>query len=431
MTRRNRSRIFSLLLLLVLFGGAVGHAIPAEGDDLILVPSQKPIPKEYFGMHIHKALSGTPWPSISFGTLRLWDTYTAWPWLEPNKGDFRFHDLGKLVDLASSQGAEVILPLGLSPAWASARPAEKSSYLPGFAAEPKHIRDWTNYVYAVGKEFKGRIRYYQLWNEPNLLGFYSGTQEKLLELAREAYKTLKEVDTSNVVISSPGTGAEAGTKWLDEFLTQGGGDSADVIGFHFYVAQGGPEDMVPLIQKVSKIMSDRGVGNKPLWNTESGWFSQGRQLVLKPEGTGLKSRVLDFEEGVAFVARSFILNWAAGVERFCWYAWDNRNMGLTEADGKTWKPAAAAYAHTYGWLIGATMKSCRLTKEGTWVCELSRGNGYSGWILWHPAKSGMYRYSPNWKIVQARRLDGTKESLIGVGAVKIGPQPVLIENKAR
>ena len=43
-------------------------------NDMELKGSVKPIPKTYFGMHIHRADSITDWPVVKFGTWRLWDS---------------------------------------------------------------------------------------------------------------------------------------------------------------------------------------------------------------------------------------------------------------------------------------------------------------------------------------------------------------------
>ena len=57
-----------------------------------------------------------------------------------------------------------------------------------------------------------------------------------------------------VEIVSPSHPLGKGTAWLNEFLTKGGGQYVDVIGYHFYVQQGTPEAMVPIIQQVKAVM---------------------------------------------------------------------------------------------------------------------------------------------------------------------------------
>ena len=415
----------------VLWGGVGGGMSTLNAMPDSLSPSEKPIPAGYFGLHIHRALAGTPWPPVKFGTWRLWDTYTAWPWLEPNKGEWHFDKLDKFIGLAEKQKVEIVLVLGLSPAWASARPAEKCSYAPGFAAEPGNIDDWRNYVRTVATRYKGRIHYYEMWNEPNLKGFYTGSMTRLLELVREAHRVLKEVDPSVLVISPSATSGMKGIVWLDEFLSRGGGEYVDIIGYHFYVSPGPPEDMTPLVMKVKETMGKHKVADKPLWNTEAGWFIENKNTTVKAEGSGFRGKVLKEEEATAYLARSYILNWAGGVTRFFWYAWDNRLMGLTEADGKTLKVPATAYGAVYDWLAGARMTTCSSGRNGTWTCELVRDEGYRGWILWAPEGKHPFIPPAEWGVKQVRDLKGGKSKLPGGGTVEIGPTPILLENQRK
>ena len=80
-------------------------------------------------MHIHGMVvprpglkEPTPWPSVPFGAWRLWDAYVGWPQLEPKQGTWNFSTLDKYVALAEAHNVEILLPLGLTPEWASARP---------------------------------------------------------------------------------------------------------------------------------------------------------------------------------------------------------------------------------------------------------------------------------------------------------------------
>jgi hypothetical protein len=394
-----------------------------------LSPPASPIPSGFFGLHIHRAVSGTPWPPVKFGTWRLWDTYTAWPWLEPKKGEWRFEGLDGLVRLAEKYRVEIVLVLGLSPAWASARPAERCSYDPGFAAEPKNINDWRKYVRKVATRYKGRIHYYEMWNEPNLKGFYTGTMTKLLDLVREARQVIREVDPSVVVISPSPTSGMNGISWLDEFLARGGGDYVDIIGFHFYVSPGSPENMVPLVKRAKDIMEKYDVADKPLWNTETGWLIENRNTVVKAKGFGFRGKVLTEEEATGYLARSYVLNWAGGVSRFFWYAWDNKMMGLTEADGKTLKGPATGYGVVRDWLVGARLSECSSDRNGIWNCEMIRNEGYRGWIIWAPDGKESFTPPEEWGVQQVRDLKGGAMKLSERGTVEIGHVPILLENR--
>src|SRR5262249_17382382 len=157
---------------------------------------------------------------------RLWDAGVNWPDLEPNKGQWQFGRLDRFVALAHQHGTSILLPLGGSPWWASSRPQLASPYSPGFTAMPANLDDWRSYVKTVATRYKGRIPAYEIWNEPNLNDFWSGTTAQMLTLTKEASEIIHSVDPSALVVS-PSATADYGVPWLQEFLRQGGGQYVD------------------------------------------------------------------------------------------------------------------------------------------------------------------------------------------------------------
>ena len=337
----------------------------------------RPIDSSLFGMHIHRAAGGTEWPSVPFAEWRLWDVHVAWPEIEPQRNSWDFALLDRYVELAKEHHVSIVLTLGLTPAWASARPSEKSSYAPGNAAEPRALTDWEIYVRTVAMRYKGVIRDYEIWNEPNMKGTYSGDVAGMVALSRSAYGSLKIIDPSIRVIS-PSATAKDGLAWLNEFLNQGGCQYSDVVGYHFYVTPDPPEKMIPLIRQVKSSLHDHGC-DKPIWNTESGW--------AEPKHFSSE------EEAAGYLMRTYTLNWLLGVQRCYWYAWDNHNwstLDLTSRIDSRTLPAGAAYGVIRGWLVGAVLHSCRRERSGTWVCELLRGTSTNR-LVW--SENGTHRFS--------------------------------------
>src|SRR5207249_3888590 len=264
---------------------------------------------------------------------------------------------------------EILLPLVFSPTWASSRPQERSQYSPGNAAPPLDVNDWKAYVRTVATRYKGRIHDYEVWNEPNVKGIFSGTPEQMVALTREAYKILKEIDPTILVVSPSATTA-SGMPWLRTFLQLGGGEYVDVIGFHFYVFDN-PEKIVDLASQLHAVLAGSNVDNKPLWDTEAGWDITNRKTKREPGSRGVYGKVLSDMDASAYLARTYVLNWVVGISRFFWYAWDDGQTGITEPDDLSLKPAARAYGEMEKWLVGARMVMCD-RYSGIWNCRLQR-----------------------------------------------------------
>ena len=417
MLNKNTDRMRRIVTRVVLLAFVFMSAPFASADGTIqLTPPQGPAPASLFGMHFHHVGGVTPWPSISIPEWRLWDAHTAWPDLEPKKGQWRFQTLDAYLTLAAQHHTDVLLPLGLSPRWASARPTERSTYQPGFAAEPRNIEDWREYVATVVAHCKGRVRGYEIWNEPNSKSFWTGSVSQMVALTQAASAIIRRIDPQAIIVS-PSATTSSGVDWLSQFLQMGGGQYVDVIGYHFYVAPQPPEAMIPLIQKVKQVMAENGVGNKPLWNTECAWPSP-RPFPSEDLAAG-------------YLARAYILNWAAGVQRLYWYAWDNHVFDVTQTtrqDNQTLTPAGRAYGIIQKWLVGARMEACSEGADHTWTCRLTR-NGTTEWIVWNADGTAPFSIPRSWNAGSVTPLLEQSRAVAGSN-LQVGPVPELLTTTA-
>src|SRR5580658_6509043 len=105
-------------------------------------------------------------------------------------------------------------------------PALASAHPPADNAEPANLDDWRTYVRTVVSRYKGRIEAYEIWNEPNLRDFWTGTLDQMLTLTKEASQIIHSVDPKALVVS-PSATADYGIPWLSEFLNKGGGQYVD------------------------------------------------------------------------------------------------------------------------------------------------------------------------------------------------------------
>lgn len=430
-----------LLLVLIRMQGVPGFIQTIQPLSVKLKPQTSIIPASLFSLNVINLEYGAAWPTVPFKSWR--NTYADWSIIEPNKSEWNFKNLDSDIALAQQHGVEMILILKSTPTWASARPTETGCCYPlpwtskGNIAEARNLEDWRNYIRTVATRYKGIVHHYELWNEPNVKRFYSGTVEQLVLLNRAAYQVLKEVDPSITVISSAMSPYGDHLRYFEDYFVQGGGNYADVIGYHFYVAPKSPEAMLPIIQQVQALMVKYKLNSKPLWNTETGWKIINRDKNINDEEWAGKA--LSSLDACSYIARSYILSWAAGVERLYWYAWGHRSMGLTEYDARTPKPFATAYTEVQKWLVGAQMTSCQSDQQNTWVCELKRDaygsdsvlRDYLAWMVWNPDKSFSFNLPQTWGVQQVRDLSGTKRSLSGVNQIEISPSPLLLERLAQ
>jgi hypothetical protein len=388
--------------------------VPMDARDSVSYPGPgQPVPAELFGMHIHRAAAGTAWPPIPFADWRLWDARVSWPQLEPERGRWDFALLDRYLNIAAQHHVEILLTLGLTPAWASARRGEHSAYGPGNAAEPRQLADWENYVRTVSSRYKGEVDSYEIWNEPNEKGTYTGNVPEMLALSRTAYRSLKSIDP-NITVVSPSATAETGLPWLKEFLKEGGCQYADVIGYHFYVTPKAPEAMVGLIRRVQEILHQHNC-EKPLWNTESGWA----------EPKHFRSN----EQAAGYVLRTYILNWLLGVQRCYWYAWDNHNwstLDLTSPSDNRMTSVGEAYDLVHRWLIGGTLRSCLRDDIGIWICALQR-SGLTQKLIWSETGDQTFTVPASWNV---RSMSNWQNQTKPVPSrLTIGEAPLLLSDK--
>lgn len=377
------------------------------------VGREREISSEYFGMIFHGLVplpSGkyptTQWPRppVNFASIRLWDTTTRWADIAPSPGQWEFERLDRFVDVAARHGAEVVYVLGSTPRWASARPDESCPYGLGCSAEPVRMAHWEEYVRRVAYRYRGRIRAYELWNEPNVVDnfpsrsamkgyFFTGSVAQLVEMARIARKVLDEVDPG-AILTTPGIGNAPII--LDQFLAAGGKQYIQAVAYHFYSSS--DADFVQQIVTIRAIMRRHGVGNLPLWNTEAGFPVYPIHEPLPPGAPRLTR-----EEAAARMAQVLVLGAAAGLDRFYYYAWENNLMGLVGFNGEP-LPGFDAMQKIQEWLLGSRLTGCSSLDNKVVRCD-GEDTGRRFIVVWTDKPGNKIIPLPHgWKLAQVEPL---------------------------
>lgn len=415
--------------------GAAGGLNPLVGTGanvpLNVAPIRtQPVPASYFGLHVHDPTA--VWPDFQFGRLRLWDTRTTWFNLQPERGRWDFTRLDAIVNVALKRGVEVVLPLGMTPRWAAARPEEPSPYnLPGAASEPSDIQLWQRYVQTVGERYKGRIRCYELWNEVNAgAGFFTGTPTALLELQRVAFETLKVIDLG-ITFVAPSTEGESEHKfvWFERYLSLMQGRYADAVSYHLYSPRKSPEAMLPMAERARKIMTRTGCGHMPLWNTESGYRVDWGQSKV-PGGTMATWPNLAPRTAAAWVVRAYLLGWAAGLDAFFWYAYDNQLMGMVSSALKPTE-VSDAMKLVSRWLAGSVVERVEKDTDSVMWAQTSLSGVRRWWVWTSDDVIRAWSVPAGWGARFSARINGDPRALQSGGVVLLGGMPILLARDSR
>jgi hypothetical protein len=386
-------------------------------------------PREFFGMHIHNAEKPGHWPDVPFGAWRLWDAYTSWADLEPSKGAWNFARLDAVVDRAQATGVSLLLVLGRTPNWASARPTEHSPYGPGQAAEPANLEDWRNYVRTVAGRYRGRIAAYQIGNEANLAMFWTGGIPKLVELTRVAREEIKRIDPGAQVVAPSGAGLDTSIVWERGFLDAGGAALVDVASFHLYDLNRPPEAMIDRVLAERAHLAAAGYRRLPLWNTETGLLINNIKPALDVTWSDdWRKQRIEPEVASDYVMRAFLIARALGFERYYWYAWDNRWLGMIEPADNSLKAPALAYRHAVAYLQRSSLERCDRDADGLWICRLTMANARPALAMWMDPEAPLrHRTLPNLIPGRVVRFDGRRTVDMQAGTtVDVGADVTLV-----
>lgn len=367
-------RLLSRFLLGSLLAALVLGLVPGTSAAAI-APSPG---ASYFGMTDNSIGYGR-FPDSPVGSVRLWDTMTAWANVETSRGHYDWTVLDEAVSQARMHGASISLVLGGTPTFYASVPDSTSPYGAGFNSSPTSLTPWARYVRAVATRYKGRIMSYEPINEIDIGMFYLSPDADALAQSRVVYNVVKQVDPRAIVTSPSMVDRLPGSQYeMMRYLSHGGIKYADVISYHPYgMPKDGPEQNAFLVSELRRKLAAKDMA-RPIWSTELNYG-------LPIGGGGVVSGDWSPEKQSAFVSRTYLLQYAAGARRVYWYNWSAASfLGVQMADAESGAPAmpALAFATVRSWMSGRFL-GCSVGSWGGYTCRVRRG-GNIGYIKWHP-----------------------------------------------
>jgi len=338
-------RIAALVLVLLLFPAAASARVP---DDWLGVAADGPLidfDEAYAGEWALMADSGASSARVAF-------YWTQGQPLGPGAVDFTAYDRPVL---RAARAGMTILPVVFStPGWARRNPSAAAS-------PPRDPADYAAFVAELARRYgpKGSfwtehpdvprrpIRAWQLWNEPNLKGYWSrqpfaGGYVKLLRAARRA---LRKVDPRARVVLA---GLPNGWQALREIYEAGGKKAFDAVAIHPYTAK--PARLPQYLRAVRVVMGRFDDRRTRLWVTELSWpAAKGRAADPIGIATTDAGQAKRLTAGLRVLAKN---RRKLRIERVYWYTWLSRPTpdsvfawsGLRRLEGDTLTPTPALAA---------------------------------------------------------------------------------------
>lgn len=210
-----------------------------------------------------------------------------WSRIEPEPGRRQWQQADVMVAALLEAGLTPVLLLDGSPVWARAE-VDRTTRT-GALAPPADPADFAAYAAAVAARYGDRVRYYQLWDEPNIAPHWGARHiepvayAQLLKAGAAAVRSMD--DDAFILTAALAPTTDRGHTAIDEpsylrrLYAAGAATSFDAVAVQPFGFGATPGDSAHLarrltwqrIRLVRQVMIEAGDGAKPLWVARMGW----------------------------------------------------------------------------------------------------------------------------------------------------------------
>lgn len=232
-----------------------------------------------------------------------WERFQA----EEGKWDFSLYD--HLVQILQNQGVEIQAILGGSVRWAIPRDfrpkcSEQKFLRTGPFVDP---RLYGAFCGTIAKRYRNRIRFFEIWNEPDLILFANFEFPRYMELLRSGYDAIHRASPEATVMNGGIAGARTdsghsprlNSGW-SRLLKEDGGKHFDLFAFHGH----GP---LADYRAQLELLKQKGLIGK---NAPRPWYSN--------ETAETSLRIGETEQAVTLF-KKLLTAWAYGAKGYNWY----------------------------------------------------------------------------------------------------------------
>ena len=290
--------------------------------------------------------------------------HLPWGVTEPKADQWQWERADEMLRRFEARGLKAEILFSGTADWAvkSGPTLKKARHKGNPGSIPPDPKAWETFAGQFAGHFRGRVAYYEIWNEPDI-GYWSGTDDEYLDLLRGAYRAIKAADPHAAVMTAGFAGGEEGGKRnvvLVQRVLKEARDSFDFIAWHRHGAfksfSKNLEDfLIPLREKT-------GNARKRFYFTETAMDAK----------EGLRGQAEMLVKKISYSA-------SLGAEAHTWFNLHDKGsdshdqFGLLTIDGEP-KPDFAAYNTLTAQLRGMTPAPRLVTAPNVWALPFRCGD---------------------------------------------------------
>jgi polysaccharide biosynthesis protein PslG len=203
-----------------------------------------------------------------------------WDMLNPAEGKWDLQDYDAMVKIVRAHKLDILAILDYSSWWASSAQGS-DDWRVRLYSEPRTPYDFASFAYQTVRHFKNDVHVWEIWNEPNMVGFWKPQPNAAhyTQLLQEAYLAVKYADPNAVVVFGglAGNGVEGddpsgfASNFIADAYRAGARSYFDVMAIHPYIL---PNSGIGAVRtKIAggrAVLDQHGDTQVPLWITEIG-----------------------------------------------------------------------------------------------------------------------------------------------------------------
>lgn len=251
-----------------------------------------PAQSAYIGMNASSTLPGEGDVEMGADLDAIRDAGAGWvrldvDWsvIEKTRGSRDWSSTDRVVDAARARGLKVLGIVTYTPRW-----AQDASVPTGTDhGRPSSAGLFATFAGQAAEHFLGRVRTWEVWNEPNLASFFAPEVDARFysAMVQASYAAIHAAVPDATVLAgalSPNTGEDAPAAFLQQMYAAGVAGSMDAVSTHPYSYPDLPSGSKSYnafyqLREVHAVMAENGDGAKQIWLTEFG----------APTGSGKKA----------------------------------------------------------------------------------------------------------------------------------------------